>query len=312
MSKSIAIIGAGMAGLSCAMELARLGHRPVLFDKGRGAGGRMATRRAEIDGSETSFDHGAQYFTARDPRFLHALDGWQSAGFVAPWPAAGEGAFVGKPGMNAPLKQMAQFFNVQWGMKIDAVLHDIHTWHLRSGTTIFRAQQLVCAIPAEQAAGLLAKEAPELAESAAQAKSQPCWALMVRFGQRLDLGDCFRGQDVAWAARNSSKPGRGEGEDWVIHASPDWSAQHLELTSGEVVPLLLARFFAEAATAPHEPVHAAAHRWRYAMAGRADGPPALWDAALDLGVCGDWLIGPRVESAFISGLELARMMAGPD
>ena len=309
MSKSIAIVGAGMAGLSCAVALGQRGYRPVLFDKGRGPGGRMAARRVEIGGSETSFDHGAQYFTVRDPRFLHAVEGWQSAGYVAPWPAAGEGAFVGTPGMNAPLKQMAQFFNVQWGTKIDAVLHDIHTWHLKSGTTIFRAQQLVCAIPAEQAAELLAKEAPEFAATAAQAASQPCWALMVRFAQRLDLADCFRGQDVAWAARNSSKPGRRGGEDWVIHASPAWSSQHLELSSEEVVPLLLAAFFAETGAAPERPVHVAAHRWRYAMAAQIDGPPALWDADLDLGVCGDWLIGPRVESAFLSGLELAGMIA---
>lgn len=312
MSKSIAIIGAGMAGLSCAMELARLGHRPMLFDKGRGPGGRMATRRVEIDGAETRFDHGAQYFTARDPRFLHAIEGWQSAGYVAPWPAAGEDAFVGTPGMNAPLRQMAQFFNVQWGMEIDAVLHDIHTWHLRTGTTIFRAQQLVCAIPAEQTAQLLAKEVPDFAATAGQAKSQPCWALMVRFGARLDLADCFRGEDIAWAARNSSKPGRGEGEDWVLHASPAWSAQHLELSPEEIVPLMLAAFFAETGAAAEEPVHAAAHRWRYAMVERADGPLALWDPALDLGVCGDWLVGPRVESAFLSGLELAQLMVGHD
>jgi predicted NAD/FAD-dependent oxidoreductase len=310
MTKSIAIIGAGMAGLSCAMELKARGMNPVLFDKGRGPGGRMATRRAQIDGAETSFDHGAQYFTARDPRFRHAVEGWQSAGYVAPWPAAGEDAFVGTPGMNAPLKQMAQFFNIAWETRIDAVLHDVHTWHLKSGTTIFRAQQLVCAIPAEQAAGLLAKEAPEFAARAAQVRSQPCWAVMVRFAERLDLGDCFRGEAVAWAARNASKPGRGEGEGWVIHASPAWSREHLELSPDDVAPLLLAALFAETGAVPQQPLHAAAHRWRYAMVERAEGPPALWDAALDLGLCGDWLVGPRVESAFLSGRELAGMIAG--
>ena len=102
MAKSIAIIGAGMAGLSCAVALARRGHKPVLFDKGRGPGGRMATRRADVNGTEVRFDHGAQYLTARDPRFVEAVEGWQSAGIVAPWPAAGEDAYVGTPAMNAP------------------------------------------------------------------------------------------------------------------------------------------------------------------------------------------------------------------
>lgn len=308
MSKSIAIIGAGMAGLSCAVALARKGHKPVLFDKGRGPGGRMATRRADIGGEEVRFDHGAQYFTARDPRFVEAVEGWQSAGFVAPWPAAGEDAYVGTPAMNAPIRQMAQFFNVMWDMQVDRVLHNDRGWHLRVRDTAFTVQRLICAIPAEQVAELLAKEAPEFAAKAAAVQSKPCWALMVRFPERLELGDTFRGADVAWAARNSAKPGRGEGEDWVIHASPEWSQEHLELEKDEIAGKLLEAFFAETGIGLASPVHAAAHRWRYAMVDKADGAPAFWDDALDLGICGDWLAGPRVENAFLSGYELAELI----
>ncbi|RZV31729.1 MAG: FAD-dependent oxidoreductase [Sphingomonadaceae bacterium] len=308
MSKSIAIIGAGMAGLSCAMELRARGLRPALFDKGRGPGGRMATRRVDIKGAEVRFDHGAQYFTVRDPRFEHAVNGWREIGAVADWPAAGDDAVVGVPAMNAPIRQMAQFFHVAWDTQIDRVMRDEHTWHLRSGDTIFRAERLVCAIPAEQAAQLLTGEAPEFAAKAAAVQSRPCWALMVRFAEKLALPDTVRGQKIAWAARNSAKPGRGAGEDWVIHASPDWSAQHLEEDADEVASKLLANFFADTEAAVQAPVHRSVHRWRFAMARNQDGPAALWDASRDLGVCGDWLIGPRVESAFLSGHELARLM----
>lgn len=61
----VAIVGAGMAGLSCARALVEAGLKVAVFDKARGAGGRMATRRGEL----ASFDHGAQYFTARSPDF---------------------------------------------------------------------------------------------------------------------------------------------------------------------------------------------------------------------------------------------------
>ena len=268
----------------------------------------MATRRTEIGGEEVRFDHGAQYFTARDPRFVEAVKGWESGGFLAPWPAAGDDAFVGTPAMNAPVRQMAQFFNVAWETRIERVLHDEHTWHLRSGNTIFRAQRLVCAIPAEQAAELLAKEAPEFAENAAEVQSRPCWALMARFPERVDLDDTYRGKDIAWAARNSSKPGRGEGEDWVIHASPEWSQDHLELEQDEVASKLLAQFFAETGAKVVAPAHRAAHRWRYAMVDKAKGPSAIWDSKLELGICGDWLAGPRVENAFLSGHALAQLI----
>ncbi|MDC0887289.1 hypothetical protein OAS19_05820, partial [Altererythrobacter sp.] len=167
---------------------------------------------------------------------------------------------------------------------------------------------IICAIPAEQAAELLREVAPDFAAKAAAVKSQPCWAVMVRFAASLDLGDTFRGKDVAWAARNSAKPGRGDGENWVIHASPEWSRNHLELEQDEVAALLLDRFFAETGVAASAPVHAAAHRWRFAMVGKAEGAPALWDADNGLGVCGDWLGGPRVENAWLSGRELADLI----
>ncbi|MDO9620329.1 MAG: FAD-dependent oxidoreductase, partial [Moraxellaceae bacterium] len=44
MTRSIAIIGAGMSGLSCASALQQLGHNVTVFDKSRGMGGRMSTR----------------------------------------------------------------------------------------------------------------------------------------------------------------------------------------------------------------------------------------------------------------------------
>jgi phytoene dehydrogenase-like protein len=103
----VAIIGAGIAGLSCALRLQQDGCVVTLFDKGRGAGGRMATRRIETPGGMIAFDHGAQYLTMRDPDFVAAMQGWAAAGVVARWPAAGPDAWVGTPGMNAIVGHLA-------------------------------------------------------------------------------------------------------------------------------------------------------------------------------------------------------------
>lgn len=75
-SLSVAVIGAGFAGLTVARHLLDAGHAVHLFDKGRGAGGRMSTRRQ--DGHE--FDHGAQFFTAREESFRRAVEEWRSTG----------------------------------------------------------------------------------------------------------------------------------------------------------------------------------------------------------------------------------------
>jgi len=90
----ILIIGAGMAGLSCATVLAEAGLRACVLDKGRGPGGRMAARRAEIADETVSFDHGAQYFTAHDAGFQAAVTRWEEEGVVARWEAAGTDAWA--------------------------------------------------------------------------------------------------------------------------------------------------------------------------------------------------------------------------
>ena len=88
----ILIIGAGMAGLSCAEHLTRAGRTVALIDKGRGPGGRMAARRVDIEGETVRFDHGAQYFTARDAAFHAAVAEWETAGAAARWPLTGRWA----------------------------------------------------------------------------------------------------------------------------------------------------------------------------------------------------------------------------
>ena len=120
MTLNIAIIGAGIAGITAARTLAKAGHHVHVFEKSRGAGGRMSTRQTEFGG----FDHGTQYFTVRDKRFAKALLTAQTV--VRPWsantvrvlddkgrvlasaPPPTEPHFVAKPGMNALVGHWAE------------------------------------------------------------------------------------------------------------------------------------------------------------------------------------------------------------
>jgi predicted NAD/FAD-dependent oxidoreductase len=126
---------------------------------------------------------------------------------------------------------------------------------------------------------------------------------------------------IGWAARDSAKPGRSGPESWVVQASREWSLAHLEADGAWVREQLLAALgeaFDQMPGAPPgqapghalpAPVAAAAHRWRYALSG-AHGAGLLFNPALGLGACGDWLIGPRVEAAWLSGDRLGAAMAG--
>jgi renalase len=119
----IAIIGAGMAGITAARTLTQAGHRVTVFEKSRSVSGRLSTRRSEFG----NFDHGAQYFTIRDPRFRQMMQ-WALADapdIARPWAAnavrvldaqgrtleaalpSREPHWVAQPGMNALVAHMA-------------------------------------------------------------------------------------------------------------------------------------------------------------------------------------------------------------
>ena len=302
----ISIIGGGMAGLACAERLSSAGMAVTVFDKGRAAGGRMAARRVATEAGEASFDHGAQYFNARDPAFAARVRRWADAGLAARWPAAGPDAWVGMPTMNAPVKQMASVADVRWNTAVPQLGRVSGGWSIDGEA--FDA--VVVAVPAEQAAPLLQPWDPAMAARAAATPSQPCWTVMAAFAAPVPhTGDILREQGaIGWAARNSAKPGRAGPEAWVIQAAPGWSTEHLEEDAQEVGQSLLQTFATAVGRDLPPTLSVTAHRWRYARAGIAPAG-AAWNPTLRLGVCGDWLMGPRVECAWLSGDTLAGSIA---
>lgn len=300
-----------MAGLACARHLMAAGLRPLVLDKGCGFGGRMATRRVEIAGTTYGFDHGAQYFTIRDPEFRHAL--LPVMGAIGVWAdGAGEPSFVGQPGMSSLPKALADGLDIHQGVEITALRRAGSAWHLESGSGPILARHLVMTMPAPQASRLLGLDHP-LSPSLDSLGIAPCLTLMAAFPGELPrpfIHLSSETEPLAWIAQDSSKPGRHAGlTRWVAQASPDWSAAHLdelpENLAVRMLPLLAAAIGAEPDTA----VYAAAHRWRYARVATPLGEPYLRadDSTLWLG--GDWCLGARVEAAWQSGTALAQSLA---
>lgn len=310
ISRTVAIVGAGIAGLAAARELVNAGIAARVFEKSQGLGGRMATRRS----GALSFDHGAQYFTARDPEFLALVGRWAEAGLASPW---FDTSFVGIPGMSAPPRAMADGLVVAQGQTISGLRRTATGWHLDAPEVPVEQppagfDAVVLAIPSPQAIQLLATAGIPLA-GIETATYSPCWALMAAFDAPfLGVPDqLWPGVGpLAWVARNSSKPGRPSLPScYVAHATKDWSAAHLELTPQAASEKLLQALLGLASETPAPPLHAVAHRWRYALVDRAVNQSYLWDANARVGACGDWCLGPRVEAAFVSGLSLGRTVA---
>ncbi len=303
----IAIIGAGMSGLACARHLAQAGHAPVIFDKGRGIGGRLATRRA--DGLQ--FDHGAQFVNAHTPGFAALLDQLTVAGAAAPWAdGMGRTHTVGTPGMAALAKAMAPGLTIHQNAQVTALTHSDDGWNLRIGDTDHHAARVVLTAPAPQVASLLGPDHP-LAQAVSAVRLAPCLTLMAAI--RAPAPFITRNEpedDLAWIAQDNSKPGRPAGDAtlWVAQASPDFSTQHLEKDPAAIAALMLPLLCDRISANLGAVTHAAAHRWRYARVTAPLGQPflATSDASLYLG--GDWCLGPRVEAAWTSGTAIAQDM----
>jgi predicted NAD/FAD-dependent oxidoreductase len=193
---------------------------------------------------------------------------------------------------------------------VEALSRDGDTWRLKTPEGLSRPFDcVVLALPAEQAAALLSGWDADLAARAAASRTAPCWTVMAAFGERLPVATDTLGEDgvLGWAARNSAKPGRAGPEAWVLQAGADWSRHHLEDSAESAGQALLAAFGERIGASLPEPVALQAHRWRYARSS-AGSDLALWSGAAQLGCCGDWLAGPRIECAWDSGQALARLI----
>ncbi len=323
-SAPVALIGAGLAGLSCATALQQAGIAVQLFDKSRGPSGRMSTRRGE----DWACDHGAQYFTARDPRFRAELSRWQSAGVAAPWapqlavlgglgrhhPDERIQRWVGQPQMTAPARWLAESLPLALTSTVSALRRDAAgRWQLQTaeqGWLDGTFGAVLLALPAPQAAALLPRQSAELAALCAQVRMRACWALMLQYEQPPELpfeAAFVNTGPLRWIARNSSKPGRSGVETWLLHAEAEWSESHLDTPPEQVAALMLQAFAEHGGPAPQRWT---AHRWRYADSAPALDPGCAWQAELGLGLCGDWLHGGKVEGAWLSGLALAEALIG--
>lgn len=319
----IAIVGAGLSGLRCARTLHESGAQVAVFDKSRGPAGRMSTRRGE----GWQCDHGAQYFTARDPRFHAEVMRWVQAGVAAPWrprwavvDEQGVHAhvptverFVGTPRMTSPAQWLAQGLTLHLQHTVNRLVPSGGVWQLHTAEHGVHAQAfdaVVLALPAPQVLPLVQGVVPEAAALAHHTPMRGSWAAMLRFAHPVPLGfdaAFVNHGPLRWVARDRSKPGRTGPETWLLHGQPEWSEAHLEWAPQDAAAALVQAFVALGGVAPTD---ATAHRWRYADTSVVRQEGWRWWPKPGLGLCGDWLNGGQVQGAWLSGQGLAQALLG--
>jgi renalase len=335
----VAVIGAGIGGLSCARELVVRGYVPVVFE----ASGRLGGRCSSLNTRVGWFDDGAQvidgptrlaaYATPR-PGMLAALHPWTQP--IAPSDTEYSGkagnsdeaetmedtalelmGTVGVPSMVALAGEIAQPLDVRLNTPIDHVYRLGSSWVLRNKTTDVDEdfQALVLAVPAPLALPLAA-ESRALSAALHAVRYRNRWVLLLGTARAVGLPShqAFQGGPIERIAAMHSKPGRRSGlpQRWFIEANERWSHEH-RFDDPETVAELLHDNFQACARRTVTPSFLLAQQWHHAYSNvlptQAEQTKYWWDDKLLMGVCGDSVVTSQVDQVHRSGALLAARIA---
>jgi predicted NAD/FAD-dependent oxidoreductase len=273
-----------------------------LFEKSRGLGGRLATRRFE----NGTADLGAAYVTVRDETFQNLMQEAIFAGHATGWAPKGrttdEPWIIGLPGMSGLLRGLARDLDITFQIRVERIGSTSEGYVLqtdRGGRGPFDA--VIVAIPAPQAEPLLhahGKPFGDIGDVHMRSTLAGVFTFAEPVGLEADIVRPDGPVDVAY--RNNSKAGRPDAETWVVHGSQDWSESVLEDDPQDSATALLAAFRDLAGAVP-KPVWQSGHRWRYAFVETSLGVACLSGGNHRIAACGDWCLGARVEAAYLSG-----------
>ncbi len=320
--KKILILGAGISGLTAARELEKAGHEVVVIDKGCGVGGRMATRR--FDGA--IFDHGAQFFTVRDPEFKAIVEGWVQNGVAREWfhgyptpdeskQRDGHPRFCGNSSMTGIAKHLSAGLNVHLGEEIERLEWQNQTWSAFSKSgAIFSGEQLILTAPVPQSLALLQTANIELPPEARQTlgnlRYEPCIGVLANLDAPSQIpapGALYVEGDVVWWLGDNFQKGISQRQGSVtIHSTGAWAKEHYGDEDDTLIELLAV------AAAPFLGAgveSAQVRRWRYS---KPENPLDIGHLRLNelhLSFAGDIFQGAKIEGAVLSGLSSARAIS---
>jgi renalase len=325
----VAVVGAGIAGLSCARELSLRGHDPVVFEASGRAGGRCSSLATPVG----LFDDGAQLITGAHKLETQAAARAGELPLLHPWTLPGaplddegedaapraieQAGWVGVPSMRALADALARPLDLRLGQPIVHARRSGEEWRLTGAAGDEHAgfQALVLALPAPLALPLAQPSA--LVTAALQAvRYRPRWVLLLGSERPLGLPAyrAFEGSPIERVAAQHAKPGRvAQGpQRWFVEADAAWSAAHAQDDADAVAERLL-DLLAAHARRPLHPCFVQARLWRHGWVEKPaftmGRPGCLWDAESRLGVCGDSVTASSVDRVHRSGVNLALALA---
>ena len=321
----VVILGAGLSGLVAARQLSKAGIACVIYEKSRGVGGRMATRRAECQGATLRFDHGAGSLTRAQaaslaeliaPTSPAPLYGDQSfqhfcqAADLTPWPLSHpqqSPSLISASGINSVGKALAAGLDINLNVTVGRAHRDPSRKQWQAGTQNAELpglfDLLITTIPPRQAAQVLDPYQGPIMPLLTSMQPRACWTLMLGTEKPIDeqaLGRHGEIIDRVIAEHSKGRENPSGLSTYTIQAGREWGQQHAQIPAKDAAQTML-RELINLGWDGSGIVHQQIHRWLYAGVANPVNEPCLIDSDNGLICAGDWCLGNDIDSALSSG-----------
>ena len=305
MSKKVLIIGSGIAGIASSLKLKSYGIDSIIFDKGKFIGGRISTREVKNDSNTSFFFHGAQFFTANTHRFKKIIHTGIKEKYIKEFGNFSPPRYRGNKTMRDFLVNLSKGISINQNVKITEIKpHNNRIFVLDNKIKKLKSYDgVISTIPAPQAYELL-NYFPSLQETLKTGSYHACIALMFTFDEiPFDLKTFYdfhkKPGILSWMASGSQL------DVWTAHTNEIFSDLNYDKDKDFLRKEIMSsvkQFFYKSKINFHS-----LHIWRYAkVANKCLGYQI--DPKYPVAIAGDFMEGPNIESAFISGNNAADLI----
>ena len=312
------VLGSGIAGSTIANLLSKK-YSVHVFDKARGGGGRSSNKKLK---GNLSFDHGVQYISPKSKVFTKIIKKLLKKKILKTWDGNHldftfekktlTPKYIGVKANNALSKYYLKNIKTSFSSQIVKIEHKKNFWEITlndSSKHQFKALILTCPFPQlkKLAGRYLEKKISNL-----KIQMEPNITVMIALSNKKELPISsvkFDDNILSWAANeNSKKRFKSNLNLWTLQASLKWSKKTINKykTDKSIMNKLISRFTQLTGLEKNKMTHKNIHGWKYSYNYQKTSLLSNWSKKYQLGICGDWFGGPKVENAWLSANDLAK------
>ena len=315
---SYCVIGSGISGATIANLLSNK-NSVHIYDKARGPGGRSSFKRLK---KSKGFDHGAQYISPKTIQFKKFIETLCKKKILKKW--GGKHIYlnkikkekknhvkvIGRKGNNDISKYLIKNILCNFQHEVQKIEFTNNKWKLdfqNSKTKYYDKLILTCPFPQLRK---LSKKFIKESFIKEKIKMDANITVMIEINKtnKNVSSYLFNDKILGWAANeNSKKRFKSTNDLWTLQSTNLWANKKINKNrenKEKNSKILIDQFFKLSGIQKTKILSSLNHGWKYSSNSRPLKVKSYWNAKLNLGVCADWFVGPRVEAGWISANDL--------